>query len=45
MGNSIFYQWCDQYAGMETSDSKRLKQREAENHKLEQMLAELSLQS
>jgi putative transposase len=45
MGNSIFYQWRDQYSGIETSHSKRLKELEAENRKLKQMFAELSLKS
>ena len=45
MGNATLYQWRDQYGGMETSDSKRLKELEAENHKLKQMFAELSLKS
>ncbi|MCO6504713.1 MAG: transposase [Snodgrassella sp.] len=45
IGNFTFYQWCDQYSDIETSDSKRLKQREAENHKLEPMLAKLNLPS
>jgi hypothetical protein len=45
MGNATLYQWRDQYPDMKTSDSKRLKQREAENRKLTQMLAELSLKA
>ncbi|MCO6504034.1 MAG: transposase [Snodgrassella sp.] len=45
MENSTFYQWRDQYGGMEASDSKRLKQLEAENRKLKQIFAELSLKS
>ncbi|WP_370737837.1 transposase [Gilliamella mensalis] len=45
MGNSTFYKWRDKYGGMETSDIKRLKEPEAENRKLKQMFAELSLKS
>jgi putative transposase len=44
-GNSTFYNWREKYGGMETSDSKRLKELEAENRKLKQMFAELSLKS
>ncbi|OCG58489.1 transposase [Gilliamella sp. Nev5-1] len=45
MGNSTFYKWREKYSGMETSDIKRLKELEAENRKLKQMFAELSLRS
>jgi putative transposase len=45
MGNLTFYQWRAQYGGMKISDSKRLKQLEAENRKLKQMFARLSLKS
>ncbi len=45
MGNSTFYKWRDKYGGMETSDIKRLKELKAENRKLKQMFAELSLKS
>ncbi|OCG70837.1 transposase, partial [Gilliamella sp. Nev5-1] len=45
MGNSTFYKWREKYGGMETSDIKRLKELEAENCKLKQMFAELSLKS
>ncbi|WP_176700817.1 transposase [Gilliamella sp. Fer4-1] len=45
MGNSTFYKWREKYSGMEISDIKRLKELEAENRKLEQMFAELSLKS
>ncbi|MFQ0998900.1 transposase [Gilliamella sp. BG6] len=45
MGNSTFYKWRDKYGGMETSDIKCLKQLEAENRKLKQVFAELSLKS
>jgi putative transposase len=45
MGNSTFYKWREKYGGMETSYIKRLKEMEAENRKLKQMFAELSLKS
>jgi putative transposase len=45
MGNSTFYKWREKYSGMETSDIKPLKELEAENRKLKQMFAELSLKS
>ena len=45
IGNSTFYKWREKYGGMETSDIKRLKELEAENCKLKQMFAELSLKS
>ncbi|PIT51921.1 transposase [Snodgrassella alvi] len=45
IGNSTFYKWRDKYGGMETSDIKHLKELEAENRKLKQMFAELSLKS
>ena len=45
MGNSTFYKWREKYGGMETSDIKRLKELEAENRKLKQVFAELSLKS
>ena len=45
MGNSTFYKWREKYGGMETSYIKRLKELEAENRKLKQMFAELSLKS
>ena len=45
MGSSTFYKWREKSGGMETSDIKRLKELEAENRKLKQMFAELSLKS
>ena len=45
MGVSTFYKWRDKYGGMQSSDIKRLKHLEAENRKLKQMYAELSLTS
>ena len=43
MAVSTFYKWRDKYCGMQSSNIKRLKQLEAENRKLKQMYAELSL--
>jgi putative transposase len=45
MANSTFCKWRDKYGGMKTSDIKRLKELEAENRKLKQMFAQLSLKS
>jgi putative transposase len=45
IGNSTFYKWREKYGDMEISDIKRLKELEAENRKLKQMFAELSLKS
>ncbi|MCO6519353.1 transposase [Snodgrassella sp.] len=45
MGNLNFYKWRDKYRIMQTYDIKRLNQLEAENRKLKQMIAELSLKS
>ena len=42
---STFYKWRDKYGATESSDIKRLKQREAENRKLKKMYTELSLTS
>ena len=41
---SAFYRWKSQYGGMEASALKRLKELEAENTRLKQMYAELSLE-
>ncbi len=40
---SAFYKWKAKYGGMDVSQLKRLKELEAENSKLKQMYAELSL--
>ncbi len=39
-----YYNWKAKYGGMEASDIKRLKDLEAENRKLKQMFANLSLE-
>ncbi|WP_294966359.1 transposase [uncultured Gilliamella sp.] len=45
IGNSTFYKWREKYGGMDTSDIKRLKELEAENRKIKQMVAQLCLKS
>ncbi len=40
---AAFYQWRSKYGGMEASDLKRIKDLEAENQRLKQMYADLSL--
>jgi len=40
---STFYYWRKRYSGMEVSHLKRLKELEAENAKLKQMFADVSL--
>jgi len=41
---STFYKWKAKYGGLEASDLKRLKELEAENRKLKEMYANLSLE-
>ena len=43
ISEASYYNWRSKYGGMEASDVKKLKDREAENQKLKQMYAELSL--
>jgi len=38
-----FYNWRKKYGGMDLSQLKKLKELEAENHRLKRMYAELSL--
>lgn len=40
---STFYKWKAKYGGMDASTLKRLKELEAENQKLKEMYADLSL--
>jgi len=44
IGKSTFYKWRSKYGGLDVSDVKRLKVLEAENRRLKQMYAELSLE-
>jgi putative transposase len=41
---STFYKWKARYGGMDTAALKRLKELEAENRKLKEMYADLSLE-
>jgi len=43
ISEATYYNWRSKYGGMEASDVKKLKDLEAENQKLKQMYAELSL--
>lgn len=45
MNQPTYYKWKSNYGGMEASDIRRLKELEAENHKLKWMLADLSLEN
>jgi putative transposase len=40
---STFFSWRKKYGGMEVGDLKKLKELEAENRRLKQMYADLSL--
>ena len=42
--SSTFYKWKAKYSGMDTSALRRLKELEAENQRLKEMYAELSLE-
>ncbi len=44
VSNAAFYRWKSKYGGMDAADIKRIKELEAENSKLKQMFAELSLE-
>ncbi len=43
VSSTTFYNWRKKYAGMESSQLKRLKELEEENKKLKQMYADVSL--
>ena len=43
ISSTTFYNWRKKYAGMESSQLKRLKELEEENKKLKQMYADVSL--
>ena len=45
MSSATYYKWKAKYGGMEASDIRRMKELEAENAKLKQMFAELSLEN
>lgn len=45
ISSATFYKWKSKYGGLEASDIQRMKDLEAENRKLKQMFAELSLEN
>ena len=45
VSTSTFYKWRTKYAGMSSKELKRIKELEAENARLKQMYADLSLKS
>lgn len=45
ISEASYYNWKSKYDGMETSDIKKIKDLEDENHRLKQMFADLSLES
>ncbi len=42
---ATYYKWKSKYGGLSASELKRIKELEAENAKLKQMYAELSLEN
>lgn len=45
VNSATFYKWKSKYGGMGASDIRRMKDFEAENARLKQMYAELSLEN
>ena len=45
IANATFYKWREKYGGKDASAIHRLKELEAENRRLKQMYADLSLKS
>ena len=45
VSQATYYNWKAKYGGMEASDIKRLKELEAENRRIKQMYANLSLEN
>jgi putative transposase len=43
ISEATFYNWKKKYGGLGVSELRRLKQLEEENHKLKQLVADLSL--
>lgn len=43
ISDATFYKWKAKYGGMEVADLRKIKALEAENTKLKQMVADLSL--
>ena len=45
ISHATYYKWKSKYAGIETSDLKRMRELESENAKLKRMYAELALEN
>lgn len=45
ISDATYYNWKAKYGGMEASDIKRMKELEAENQRLKQLYAEVSLEN
>ncbi len=45
ISDATYYKWKSKYGGMDASDIKRLREVEAENSKLQRMLADLALEN
>jgi putative transposase len=43
VSDATFYRWKKQYAGLGINEIRRMKQREEENRKLKQIVADLTL--
>ena len=43
ISENTFYRWKSKYGGMTVSEAKRLRERDAENQKLKQLLCEAHL--
>jgi putative transposase len=43
ISEQTFYRWKSKYGGMDVNEAKRLKQLEEENHRLKEIVADLSL--
>jgi len=43
ISDATYYRWKAQYGGLEVSQLRRLRQLEEENHKLKQVVADLTL--
>lgn len=45
ISNGTFYNWRSKFGGLEVNEAKRLRELEAENHKLKKLLAEKLLEN
>jgi putative transposase len=45
ISSATYYNWKSKYGGLEASELKRIKELEAENARLKQMFADLSLEN